>query len=146
MSVNVERLEAVMAHITAHPEQHDQSRWCTRWLDGEREECGTTACFAGWTAELFAEGEGYSQFNSAVSWRRGQKLIHVQDLATELLGLDGKTRDKLFEANNSRRMLELMVKDLANGEELRDLSEYEDQEREGWVAMVTGPQVTEDLD
>ncbi len=35
---NDELLDQVMAHIKAHPEQHDQGVWI------EEETCGTTAC------------------------------------------------------------------------------------------------------
>ena len=42
----------------------------------------------------------------------------------EVLGLDLIESSVLFHADNSRRMLELMVKDLNNGEPLRSRGRY----------------------
>jgi hypothetical protein len=43
---NAELAYRVLDHIDAHPRQWDQTTWIR---DGE---CGTTACFAGWTVLL----------------------------------------------------------------------------------------------
>lgn len=44
---NAELAYRVLDHINAHPEQHDQGTWITVGTD-----CGTVACFAGWTCLL----------------------------------------------------------------------------------------------
>jgi hypothetical protein len=44
--VNLEKLDAAIAHIEAHPEEHDQNWWF------RKRDCGTTACLAGTLALL----------------------------------------------------------------------------------------------
>jgi|GEM_PF-3357940 hypothetical protein len=44
---NAELAYRVLDHIDAHPEQHDQGTWIKVGTD-----CGTVACFAGWTCLL----------------------------------------------------------------------------------------------
>lgn len=46
--VNLERLNAVMDYIEAHPEEHDQDSL------GIKTKCGTTMCFAGLAVYLYA--------------------------------------------------------------------------------------------
>lgn len=43
--------KAVAEYITAHPEEWDQGQW------GIETDCGTTACFAGWTLILTDRAE-----------------------------------------------------------------------------------------
>jgi hypothetical protein len=44
--MNTGLARAVLDHLDAHPEAHNQYRW------GFRGECGTTACIAGWALIL----------------------------------------------------------------------------------------------
>ena len=106
---NIELLEKTMQFIKDNPEKHDQARWC-----------GTAQCFAGWATSL----EGYTE---RVYWDRHPSSsylvvngndVHVEDLARKLLGLTRREADQLFDADNTREDLELMVKDLVNGGEL----------------------------
>lgn len=119
MSVpNVELLQQVMQHIEDHPAQHDQGIWLN--------ECGTAACFAGWAC-LLSGWQVSPAFDCSVgSVMSPDTLVEkpALDAASDLLGLDAIDADVLFSANNTRPMLALMVKDLANGEELRYQDEY----------------------
>lgn len=120
MTVNVELLEQVMQHITDHPEQHNQNFWV--------DECGTAGCFAGWAALL-------SGWRVGPAWNFNGPMISPDTLvekdvcgvARDLLNLDAYDAQTLFCATNTRPMLALMVKDLANGETLRDSDEYRDE-------------------
>lgn len=104
---NVELLQQVMQHIKDRPEQHWQNIWVN--------ECGTEACFCGWAALLSGhEVDELGTHNAGC----------MQDLGADLLGLEHKEADLLFRASNSREMLELMVKDLVNGDQLRDQLDY----------------------
>jgi hypothetical protein len=117
MTVNTQLLEQVMTHIEDHPEQHDQSVWV--------DECGTAACFAGWACLL-------SGWQVGPRWDFNGPLISPDTLiekdtpeaAVDLLGIDIYDADRLFDARNTLPMLALMVKDLMNGEELRDWKCY----------------------
>jgi hypothetical protein len=105
MTRNVELLQATMQHILDHPEQHYQTQWVT--------ECGTAACFAGWAA--LRSGVSVQTILSSDMWRLG----------AELLGISVFESLTLFAPGNTRAMLELMVKDLVNGDELRTTDDYE---------------------
>lgn len=54
-----ELAQAVLDHVTKHPEKHKQSTWVVGgtaedYYDPKINECGTTACLAGWTVLLNA--------------------------------------------------------------------------------------------
>jgi hypothetical protein len=121
MGVNVELLEQVMQYIEDRPAQHDQGIW----LD----ECGTAACFAGWACLL-------SGWQVGASWDYGSPLVMspdalvekvVPEVAIELLGIGTEDAGVLFNGCNSLPMLRLMVKDLLNGEDLRDWNDYNNE-------------------
>ena len=121
MTPNVELLESVMRHIDDHPEQHDQRVWIN--------ECGTAACFAGWACLLSGWQVGLSSdsydnivISSDTLTKRPTAIV-----AMELLGLSWETSLTLFQGDNTREMLHLMVKDLVNGDELRGWDEYRDE-------------------
>lgn len=105
MKRNVELLQETMQHIIDHPEQHYQSQWVT-------EPCGTAACFAGRAA--LRSGVSIRTILSSDMWRLG----------AELLGISVLESLTLFNAGNTRAMLELMVKDLVNGDVLRSTDDY----------------------
>jgi len=106
MQRNIELLQQTMQHIKDHPDQHVQDIWAGHY------ECGTVACFAGWAALL--SGWSVKQIeHSGMFWA-----------SAELLGLTLWEADTLFHEDNSRPMLELMVKDLVNGDKLLTRSCY----------------------
>lgn len=109
---NVPLLEEVMTHIKDHPETHNQSMYLSQ------NECGTAGCFAGWAWLL--SGREYLEIDSA------RDALRVFDGAQELLGLTDREAVALFSPVNSRSTLELMVKDLVNGDELRPEEYYHD--------------------
>jgi hypothetical protein len=45
---DIERLDRALAHIEAHPEQHDQDVWLRDTTAGGKVDCGTAGCLAGW--------------------------------------------------------------------------------------------------
>jgi hypothetical protein len=124
MARNTELLERVMQHITDHPEQHNQHIWAN--------ECGTSGCFAGWSALLSGWNvlrRGFA-LDVFVAREDDPREVHVQQLAIELLGLTSDEADVLFDEFNTPDMLQRMVKDLVNGDRLGDCREYRDEEEE----------------
>lgn len=109
MTRNVELLQQTMQYINDHPEQHNQNVFV-----GEN-ECGTAACFAGWGAML--SGWTVRQINASVMWVVGAQLFGLTQLEAE----------RLFYYRNTIPVLELMVKDLVNGDVLRAAREYSDE-------------------
>lgn len=112
---NVELLEKTMQHIMDHPETHNQRMW----VNG----CGTVGCFAGWACLLSPEitlEELYFTFPDG-------SQSHTQDAAMRVLGLTYKEADNLFSEDNSRAMLQLIFKDLVNGDSLRTREQYRDE-------------------
>lgn len=89
--------EIVLDHLIQHPEQHDQTSF------GWRDECGTTACVAGWTI-IFAEQQGM-QINWGPNGGIGVlSTVHMPDgnclvpfvAAWKLLGLEYDQAERLF--------------------------------------------------
>jgi hypothetical protein len=116
---NIEKLEAVLDHIKMHPESHNQEVWA------EKTECGTAYCMAGWAVAL----AGYEfcwrsdGTTSSVITERTATSTHcelIEEIATAVLGLDFRDADDLFHSLNTVDDLELMVKNLSNGEPIRD--------------------------
>ena len=109
--VNIAALEKVITFIEDHPEKHVQSRWT----------CETGACMAGWGALL----HGYSVlpgFRKIVvppgKEHDLEAAISVRQAAQEVFDIDYLTAHLLFLGGNSAETLRLMVKDLANGEDI----------------------------
>lgn len=93
MNPNLDLLDAVVAHIEAHPEQHDQTTWF----------CGTTACIAGRTA-LMSGWKPYSFKPGHTSHSvvfKDDEVRHVEDVARDLLRIDQDTVDDLFNPDNT---------------------------------------------
>ncbi len=111
MKRNTERLQQVMTQITDNPDLHDPRTWV------DIQECGTVACFAGRAGLL--SGMTVRQILNAEMYKKG----------AELLGLSGYEAHILFDCTNTRPMLELMVKDLVNGDALQDSDFYFGQTR-----------------
>ncbi len=103
--LNRELLEKTMQHIVDHPDQHDQHRVFN--------DCGTPACFMGWAMHF--SGMTHSQWYTSGSDARW---------AENNLGLTTDQFYALFDCSNTIPMLQLMVKDLVNGDELRPGEEY----------------------
>lgn len=117
---NVELLEKTMQHILDHPEQHDQGEWA------RTTDCGTAACFAGWAA-ILTFGPSVLGYIGGFDLPAPYNLSCMSESAGALLGLTEPEYDTLFEANNTRDMLQLMVKDLVNGDELQSVEHYRDE-------------------
>lgn len=105
---NIELLEKTIQYIKDHPEKHYQREWVNT--------CGTAACFCGWAAML----SGYT----AAQIKEKEHEVIMTYFGADLLGLNSEEAYMLFKAQNTREMLELMVKDLVNGDELRDWYDY----------------------
>jgi hypothetical protein len=110
--VNVQLLEQTMRHIIDHPETHDQGIWVS-----DKEDCGTTACFAGWACLL----SGAKQYDvtlsqSTFSADTASGWIRADDLAVQLLGIDEDTATNLFDGDNTVDDLQRIVKQLVNRE------------------------------
>lgn len=111
MEVNTELLEKTMQHIKDNPDQHMQSTWCNPAGGAFNHSCETTACFAGWAMILSGKYKAHQvEELSAKS----------QEVAAELLGISWEEACLMFAPARSRVELELMVKDLLNGERLKD--------------------------
>jgi hypothetical protein len=122
---NIELLETTLQFINDHEDKHDQNVWFR--LDDNRgkavtKTCETAACFAGWACLL----SGYKHYGSYIYTWRGVRLGDVYQIATRLLGLEEWEAFRLFNSDNTRPMLARMVKDLVNGDELRDREDYLD--------------------
>lgn len=127
---NYALIEKVWTWIKDHPRKHHQGMWLST--------CGTAGCFAGWTTLL----SGYEAWNHNsvrispddpnakalahdIPWfEQDTTVAPVGSLATVLLGLENEDAGRLFNASNSRPMLELMVKDLMNGDTLQEPTYY----------------------
>lgn len=82
--MNTELAYRVLDHIKQHPMQWDQGNWVGK------NECGATACFAGWCVVL-THGE----------WKLSSGEVYIPDEAQELLDLSDMEADNLFDGNNS---------------------------------------------
>lgn len=79
----------ILEHITAHPEQHDQVSF------GEKNDCGTTACIAGWAALL--TDNAFFRKNSDDEWRMFLKPNgSFESLGADLLGMEYDDAWELF--------------------------------------------------
>lgn len=95
----VRRAYETLDHIERHPEKHDQNWWLATsavWKSGfdaarAMNECGTTACTAGWTVLLAGE----TIHRGSVVYR-SSGIASVEEAATELLGLTSEERCQLF--------------------------------------------------
>lgn len=120
---NRRELQRVWQHVQEHPERHDQARWVNlhprhcqlrddaprtpchnpgdaldRYVIDDEWACGTTACFAGWTALL----NGWRPIgpNHWVSVTDGVSIRDVDEVAAELLCLTLSESMALFYAED----------------------------------------------
>jgi hypothetical protein len=87
---NAELAYRVLDHIDAHPEQHDQGDFVRKHGDAltisaDAMPCGTTACFAGWTALLCGQVVELTHIVPKV--KVGNRLVDVDDFAAQQLGI-----------------------------------------------------------
>ena len=111
---NIELLEKTMQHLKDNPNSHEQTEW---W-------CGTTGCFFGWglaLAGLQLDEDDWTVISG------GYFGMELPDAAAEVLGLDKREARILSGGSNTIPELELMVKDLINGDELREREYYEEE-------------------
>lgn len=121
---NWKRVNAVVSHLRAHPEEHDQGTF------GLKTACGTTACMAGRTCLLYAP-EKVFWWQSAFGVRAGSADLHTRGdrpedgdpsvLARELLGLTEADAAALFFVCGSLGGIEL---------HLARMREHEDAQRQ----------------
>lgn len=113
---NVEYLQEVVQFIKDYPEKHNQVVWA----------CETGACFAGWAALLTGDFKIVPDYDGSLinlktgahttAWTEGRKA----------LGLTVDESEIFFDALNTADMLELMVKDVADGKDITALWYEED--------------------
>lgn len=86
--MNLDKLDAAIAYIEAHPGEHDQMTWLEA-------RCGTTACLAGHVALL----NGGVPAESGLVLVNGRR-VHVSDYANEVLDLSHDQHERLFYAGD----------------------------------------------
>lgn len=109
MTPNAELAYQVLDHIDAHPEQWNQGLYIGR------RECGTVACFAGWTVLLATHAvPAYSDDTCSQTGivRVNDRALDVSDYAAELLGIGFVDGDYLFSPSNNRTDLGQLVDEL----------------------------------
>jgi hypothetical protein len=113
----MELIERTMRHIQDEPESWNQIQWIGESI------CGTTACFAG-RALMLSGSTAFEVTRMTHEYDYAEDAVMVRSEAGRRLGLTTDETRTLFQGCNSRRELELMVKDLLNGDELRHLGDY----------------------
>lgn len=106
--IDYEKLDAVLNHIETHPEQHNQSSW------GVKTECGTTACFAGWTLLMFGKPEDILWLDNFALSTPHDSYDDVDDIAGDILGLEEDQRPALFYTAKTLEDVKVIVKELHN--------------------------------
>lgn len=107
---NAELAWRTMDQINAHPELHRQGWWFTR------QECGTAACFAGWTCLLSGDTPRASEndLSDESSWvvTSVGTVLRAEDRAIALLGITESAADELFAGGNDREDLRDIVTEI----------------------------------
>lgn len=142
--VNTDRLHQVLTHIKSLPDavklnldnnyavpMWDQRKWMSL-PDNTLPEgsCGTSGCFAGWTVMLFVP-----EFKLDIH-SRDMNMIHnviidgeshpIEELARELLGLNGFEADTLFDYANEIDDLEAIINHIGLGKYDPEFDDRED--------------------
>ena len=112
MTYNLDLMRAVREQITKHPETHDQTSW------GERTECGTTHCIAGWACALSGDAFEWAADAPGVDLALlvTAPRAHVDVRAAELLGLDSIEAGDVFYALDNASALEQLDELIERGE------------------------------
>jgi hypothetical protein len=129
---NVDLLESTMQFIMDHPERHDQSIYLSHPRSIES-DCGTAHCFAGWALSQTIDQEqllvlSKDYWNGQVD--SASCLGPIGQTAAKALEISQDDARRLFASFNSREVLQLMVKDLVNGEPLRQADYYMKEARD----------------
>lgn len=111
---NTDLMIQVRDHVIEHPETHVQNVWVSR------NECGTTACIAGWAVQLagiqLGQTDAFGETFEAADGRT------VRTHATDLLGLTYREAGHLFGGGHAESealaVLEAMIEAGKNGERL----------------------------
>lgn len=131
--VDIERLNRALAHIEAHPEQHDQGVWL------RKVDCGTAACLAGWVViqEYPEAGFVRDRYDIGNTYSRVDILPEgeaplVDEVASQLLGITSDQADALFDESNTighlRAMRDLLAADEnVYGDELEAVREDDEE-------------------
>lgn len=142
--------------LIEHPEKMpDGTSWnqhdwfqekVTYTIDAEGKDqvhvCGTSYCFAGWAAYL----DGYTEYvppvpdSNGITYSEGTlrnpkdgktlDAVQVQHLASDLLDINERDADALFEAGNTRTDLRRYVDALVRGESLEGIWPEDDDEED----------------
>lgn len=113
--LNVDLLRQVMAQIEAHPETWNQGNWF------RRSDCGTTACFAGWTCQLTGWEPVYEDEDMPVTGHVERKGAipalhpHVHEVAVKELGITVAEASRLFFAPTDFATLQDLVEQIIDG-------------------------------
>ncbi len=97
MKKNLEKLVALRDILVQRPEQHNQGTWCSDVEVNPLDDCGTSACAAGWALAL----EGIKVQDIYEAQRKAYESDEpiypcVSDTAAEILGLTYLEGDALF--------------------------------------------------
>lgn len=131
--LNVPLLTKVLEHVTAHPEEWDQSNWAVR------RDCGTTYCVAGWTVTMTGHDVDWHEFwNLPLGVHRSDYAdvhslagytdttsgcrAYIPDVAQFELGLSYEQRKRLFKGSNNLDTLWQLADEFSHGE-IKQLSE-----------------------
>lgn len=157
-TINVAAMEEALTVIKDHPGLHHQGSYAIgdfalqyreKGVEGMTplnfkavapgriaHDCGTAACFAGWIGVLNAEKYGYEAslggevYVEKDKWRNIEEWgIHVSHLSDMVCGLTFEQSTILYAPCNTVDMLESMVKDLANTGDIRELEQYQKEDR-----------------
>lgn len=113
--LNVDLLRQVMAQIEAYPESWNQGNWFRKTPDTE---CGTTACFAGWTCQLTGWEPLYGEDMpvAGLVMRKGStEVAHAHETAVAELGLTNVEASRLFFAPTDFATLQDLVEQIIDG-------------------------------
>ncbi len=109
---NVDLLERTLGHIETNPDTWDQATWV------RPADCGTALCFAGHAIAIAHPDAQFLSFTGIVVLHPGTPLeedVDIPDTAAELLGLDWRESEVLFDPNNNLDRLRSLVADLVAG-------------------------------
>jgi hypothetical protein len=110
---NAELAYAVLDYVMSHPEQNEQADYIGN-LDTEHPpgpDCGTVACYAGWTCIL--SGDKFALRSDIYLVDPGDGLLlGVHERAAELLNLNDVQSYRLFIGTQDRADLPYMVAEI----------------------------------
>ena len=114
LTPNVPLLRKTLEHITAHPEEWDQTVWMR---NNAETACGTAGCPAGTALAIqgyeFEYGNLYSNQAHHIA---GGDRVFIGEVAAKELGLDEFQAEELFDSVNSLRDLWALANEITDGE------------------------------